>query len=108
MRDMINKLGWQSLELRRRNLRLSLLYKIINDHVAVTASSLNLEKADSRTRATHQHKLKTPRTNTRQLQNFLPCRTIPVWNKLPASVVEASTTVTFSARLARLDPPSKP
>ena len=42
--DMLAKLGWRSLESRRRNIRLALLYKILNNHVAVTAEALDISK----------------------------------------------------------------
>lgn len=100
--DMLTKLGWRNLEDRRRDLRLALLYKVVHSHVAVTAESLDLIKADSRTRANHPHKLKLPRARTRNLSNFITYKSISDWNSLPAHVVAAATTDTFKARLAGL------
>ena len=51
---MIAELGWHDLGLRRRDMRLALLFKVVNPHgkenYAVTAENLNLQKADTRTR----------------------------------------------------------
>ena len=105
---MLNQLGWRDLELRRRNIRLALLYKILNGHVAVTAADLKIRKADRRTRGYHPHKLEDGIGKTDLTKNFFTVRTILEWNVLPASVVEANTTDTFSARLARTTPLRKP
>ena len=99
---MLAKLGWRDLEDRRRDLRLALLFKVIKGHVAVTAETLDLTKADSRTRANHPHKLRIPRARTKSLQNFITHRSISDWNALPAHVVAATTTDSFKAHLAGL------
>ena len=105
---MLNQLGWRDLELRRRNIRLALLYKIINGHVAVTAADLKIRQGDTRTRGHHPHKLETGIGKTDLTKNSFTVRTILDWNSLPTSVVEANTTDTFSARLARTTPLRKP
>ena len=100
--QMLAKLGWRDLEDRRRDLRLALLFKVIKGHVAVTAETLDLTKADSRTRANHPHKLRIPRARTNTLLNFITHRSISDWNALPAHVVAATTTDSFKAHLAGL------
>ena len=47
--QMLAKLGWRGLEDRRRDLRLTLLFKVIKGHVAVMVETLDLTKADSHT-----------------------------------------------------------
>ena len=100
--QMLAKLGWRDLEDRRRDLRLALLFKVIKGHVAVMAETLDLTKADSRTRANHPHKLRIPRARTKALKNFITHRSISDWNALPAHVVVATTTDSFKAHLAGL------
>ena len=98
---MLDRLGWRDLETRRRELRLTILFKVINGHVAVTASELDLHKGDPRTRTNHEKKYRVTSGDTREFDNFITIRTIPEWNSLRPAVVEASTTDLFRARLAR-------
>ena len=74
----------------------------VTGHVAVSADDIYLEKADKRSRATHPHKFKTKGAPTKELKNFFTHRSIPKWNNIPVSVVEASTPETFKVRLAGL------
>ena len=99
---MLAQIGLTNLERRRRDLRLALLFKIIHGHVAVSADDLGLEKADSRTRSNHRHKFRTLASSTNILRYSFTHRTVPEWNALPASTVEAGTHDGFKARLAGL------
>ena len=53
--SMMNNLGWSSLEDRRRDTRLALLYKIVNGDVAVSSEDIHLQLTDSRLKS-HQKK----------------------------------------------------
>lgn len=97
---MLTELGWHQLADRRRDLRLALLYKIVHGHVAVPVDSLNLTHKDSRTRSKHGLTFRHPSAKTNELKNFFINRTVPDWNLLPASTVEASSVESFKARLA--------
>ena len=97
---MLAELGWKNLADRRRDLRLALLYKIVHGHVAVPTDSLNLTLKDTRTRANHPFAYRHPRATTNELKNFFTSRTIPDWNLLPASTVEAPSVESFKTQLA--------
>ena len=60
---MLKDLGWESLADRRRDLRLVLLYKIVNHFDMVTTDDI-LIPADLRTRANHPYKFRTITANT--------------------------------------------
>ena len=47
-------LNWQALEDRRCNQRLTLFYKILNDHINIPPESVNLTRSASRTRKKHR------------------------------------------------------
>jgi len=49
--SMLTRLGWATLEQRRENQRLTMLYKVVHGLVAVPTT--HLTAADSRTRANH-------------------------------------------------------
>ena len=100
---MISELGWRDLDLRRRDMRLALLFKVVNPHgkeyYAVTAENLNLQKADTRTRKNHPWKFRESLPKSTEFKNFFPYNTIADWNKLSASVVSAPSLTSFKTRL---------
>ena len=58
---LLKDLKWEPLQERRRQLRLTLMYKIVNGEVAVPTT--RLMPAHQRTRAKHPYKYATIRTN---------------------------------------------
>ena len=95
-------LKWPTLEQRRQDIRLTYMYKIMNNEVAISRVDLGLEKSDSRTRAKHKFKLRELPARNDELKNSFVNRTIPQWNCLPAAVAEADSVVAFKSRLAAL------
>ena len=99
---MIKDLGWPSLQQRRQTARLTMLYKLINDHVSMSSMKTKLIPPPPRQRRTHTEQLEQIycRTNYRQA-GFLP-RTIREWNALPQKAVEARTVDTFVSLVSGL------
>ena len=98
--DMIQSLKWESLTSRRTKSQLTMVYKILNDHIDIPSELFT--KATARTRANHNQKLQI-------LSSRLDCykysffqRIVPQWNNLPASVAEAPTLDIFRAGLNKL------
>ena len=56
--QMLQELGWQDLQSRRRDLRLALLYKVVMGHVGIQPEHVGLVAADVRTRVKHQVKFR--------------------------------------------------
>ena len=73
---LIQDLGWTDLQTRRKNFRLTSLYKILNGLIAVPVSDL-LTPADERTRGGHKKSFKHIRANTTLGQNSFLYKTIP-------------------------------
>ena len=99
---MISELKWLTLERRRRDKRLALMYKIVHGLVAVPASDI-LTTSDLRTRSTHKHKFRQLSCKTNQYKHSYYPRTIIDWNKLPEEVAEAPSIDSFKERLSRFD-----
>ena len=97
---MLAELGWKRLEDCRKDLRPALLYKIVHGDVAVPVDDLNLEPPDPRTREKHKYTYKHLTQHTDPYKHFFLCRTIPEWNSLPASAVEATSVESFENHLA--------
>jgi len=97
--SMLTRLGWATLEQRRENQRLTMMYKVVHGLVAVPTT--HLTAADSRTRANHSFKFRTiyiSCNSTPYKYSFFP-RTIPSWNLLPAETAEATSVDAFKHRL---------
>jgi len=99
--DMLDHLHWESLETSRGKTQLIMLYKVINNLVDIPASKY-LTPVTSRTRAAnhHNHQYRQYSTSTDTFKySFFP-RTIPMWNKLPASTAETPSLVSFKRELS--------
>ncbi len=97
---MLDRLGWESLQERRRELRLALLYKIVHGLVVVPTEEI-LQKSDSRTRKSHQYTHRHIHANTDCFKfSFFP-RTVPEFNKVTSETVESGTLHTFKSRLKK-------
>ena len=75
---MLNTLQIEPLEDRRRANRLTLLYKIIHENVAMPLEELDLQRNQRATRGpATQDKLFITRCNTTELKNHFSARTTP-------------------------------
>ena len=96
--EMLDELGWQSLEARRRTARLTMFYKIRNNLVA--ASNPDLKQPTRFTRNMHCHSY-IPLSATKNYRkfSFYP-RTTLDWNKLPENITSAPSLQNFSLLLS--------
>ena len=97
---LLKDLDWSPLKDRRRDIRLTLLFKIVKGKVAVQAEG-SLVPADSRTRSSHGYKFRHIQANSTQYKNSFFVKSIPEWNSLPASCLEADTATAFKEQLRR-------
>jgi hypothetical protein len=95
---MIADLGWESLEERRKHIRLSMLYKIVHEQVDIE-KSLYLQSNDRRTRG--QSRFFQERITNKVLEGSFFPRTIKDWNVLPKETVESSSLEVFRQRLSK-------
>ncbi len=101
---ILEDLGLGTLEERRQQQHLTLMYKILHGTVALTPADLGLLPAENRTRTTHIHKLRHQGSTTKELlHSFIP-RTITEWNRLPASLAEAGSLESFKSQLYKRTP----
>ena len=98
---MLEQLGLESLESRRQDQRLILMYKVMHELIGTSLEDLALEKADGRTRAPHKFKLKHQSPTTPEHRHSFVNHTIPEWNRLPATMAEADSLSEFKSQLAR-------
>ena len=97
--NMLSRLQWDSLELRRKKSRLHMLYKSIHGLAAFLICDYVLPSAILTTRGSHPFKIQPMFTyKNSPKQSFLPS-TIPMWNNLPQSVINGPTLQLFKTNL---------
>ena len=72
----------------------SVSYKRHNNHIAITQNDFFQLSGNTNTRG-HPFKLTIPLTHTNLRKYFFSSRIIPIWNSLPANIVNASTPSLF-------------
>ena len=96
---MLNSLGWRSLEQRRTDTRLTMLYKIQNDLVQI--HNPNLQPVSGISHSANPHKFVNFRKYTApQVNSFFP-RTVRQWNALD-STVATTTFEAFKSHVSRV------
>jgi hypothetical protein len=101
---MIKRLGWRSLEDRRRDARLTMLYKIDHELVAISKTD-RLDRPTRRLRQSHDNAYQVPhcRIDVRKM-SFFP-RTVRDWNALPPDKASLDTLEAFKASICVNKPP---
>ena len=98
--EMLNVLGWRTLQERRFVSRQTMLYKTIAQQTACTIPDYIVPSASTR-RASHCKQYNVPVTTLDAYKfSYFP-RTIRAWTILPAGIVEASNPDIFKAELQK-------
>ena len=93
----MNTLGWPPLQERRAKLKLTMFYKIINDHICVSKDDLLLLSAPRR-----PFNFYVPRSKIDiHLHSFFPS-TIRLWNSLPNSIHSCNSLSTFKSSVEKI------
>ena len=96
--SLLEELGWQSLEKRRKNDRLTMMHKIVNQEVGIPGDRY-LTPVTRLTRKTNSKSFihHSPRLESHKHSFFV--RTIPEWNSLPEKTIQATSTDNFKELL---------
>ncbi|KAI8519197.1 hypothetical protein Bbelb_024540 [Branchiostoma belcheri] len=98
--NMLTRLGWKSLEDRRRLARVGILYKLHHGVVQCPTIAAKLIPPPPRQRRSHNQQFKLVSTRTQYRGgSFLP-RSIRDWNHLQKETLEAATVEAFVSRAA--------
>lgn len=100
--NMMKSLGWKPLAERRREQRLLLLFKIVNDLVALPTDSLDLELNNRTQRKLNSKCFKPITCNTEILKNSFVPRTIKDWNILPETCVNCKKIPEFKSAISNI------
>ena len=88
---MLQKLKWQTLSERRAHSKVIMLYRIMNDHVAIAAEPPYLYPAAEGTRG-HHLQLRQHHCRIAAYQHSFFPSVVCLWNALPTTVVSAPST----------------
>ena len=98
--NMLNDLNWSPLELRRREARLTMFYKIINDLIAIPAEDYVTQLSSRTCAGASGNNFRPITSNTNVSANSFFPRTVKDWNNLPDSIKSAVTINQFKSELA--------
>ena len=102
---MLTDLQWRTLEQRRIDSRLLLVYKIVHGHVQIPQGSYLQPAPQTPVRRTHNHTFTHYSTRTNYLRfSYFP-HIIPIWNNLPNHLVNCPSINSFKAHVSRLEHP---
>lgn len=101
--NMLKTLGWESLEQRRNKSRVSVMFKIVNQLIAIPATQLVRNTAPTRGHRLKFHRIAT-RTNYHK-DSFFPTA-ISLWNALAPEIAELKDPDRFREELSKCRVPS--
>ena len=101
--DRLHKLNLKTLEYRRKEFDIIMVYKIV--HNLVDVPFCKYFKFYSTPYSTRRHKycLERVKCGSNHEQSFFSNRTIPAWNELPHRIVECETLESFTRSLKQFD-----
>ncbi|XP_072178807.1 uncharacterized protein [Diadema setosum] len=94
---MLQELDWTTLEQRRENDRLIMMYKIHNNLTPLSAHVYSIKQVTQLTRASQPHSYQVPYSRTESHHHSL--RTVRNWNSLSSQIVSAPSVGSFRNRL---------
>ena len=93
--SIMKELRWEPLVDRRRKIKATMLYKMVNRLVAIPESYLPERKQQSSARAVNNHQFLQQHANILLYQHSFIFSTIPLWNRLPEEVISAQIVDAF-------------
>ena len=102
--DMLNRLTWEALEVRRRRARLIMLFKIQHGLISIPLPPFILRS--SRPKEELPHLFKVVYSSTEAYRNSFYVRTVREWNLLPVSIGTLGSLPSFKDGLSSFYPPA--
>ncbi len=100
--DMIKKLEWESLKLRRRKARLNIFYKIQHHLVAIPLPPFIIRPY--RLKQENPHRYRIVFASTESYKNSFFVRTVFQWNLVPPSIATLDTFDSFKSAMSSYSP----
>ena len=100
VKSMMEDLKWPSLEERRARNKVTLMYRIVRQQIAIDREIMTKSSASNNRGHSWKYHLPYARTQTYKF-SFFPS-TIRLWNLLPAEAVDSPTIDTFRNRISKI------
>ena len=97
--QLLQSLGWETLERRRTNARLSMMHKMINQQIIIPYNSYLQYSNINFTRESNCYKFIQFNCHKNTFQSSFFPYTVPKWNKLPDNVVNSLSLPQFKLYL---------
>ena len=104
VRSMLRNLEWDTLKLRRQQIKFIMLFRVIDGLVALSTKPYLVPKGASTTTGDHNLRLLVHYSRVQYYQHSCFPSTIRLWNILPDSVATASSLEGFKERLHHIQP----
>ena len=102
--SMLNSLQWDTLQHRRQQIKVTMLFRVINGLVAIPTQPYLVPRGASTSTRGHNLRYLVPYSRVQfHQQSFFPS-TIRLWNNLPDSVATASSLEGFKEQLHQTKP----
>ena len=98
--DMLQQLEWKSLRTRRTEARLCMMYKIVNNKVAIDPANYFTQPI-RRSRHMYQHSFAVPSATKDSRKWSFFCNTIRDWNSLPPDIAAAKSLEIFKSQVTK-------
>ena len=95
------RLGWPSLRARRLQAKAVMMYRIVNNLVAIP-ENVHLTRRETSTRG-HNARFLQPHTRVRAYKHSFFPSTIRIWNTLPEELTQKPSLESFKLGVAKLD-----
>jgi len=93
--SILNELNWPSLQERRKNIRLAIMYKIHVNDIAIPIPDYIQRQATKSTRQYHPLKFRSVKVSTNVYKYSYFPHTVSEWNNLPSSALDSCTVESF-------------
>ena len=102
VKGMLEDLQWLTLEQRRTDCRLVLLFQIIHGLVQIPPTNYLQPSLNTTSRKNHNYTYQQCSTRTNYFKySFFPYTTV-IWNNLPYQLVNSPSVISFKAQVSKL------
>jgi hypothetical protein len=101
-KDLLARLEWDSLSIRRKKQKLTLMYKIMNGGAPEYLEKLFSKQTPNYQLRNNEQCLKLPKPNTEYMKRSFFYNTAKLWNELPTNVRKSTSISQFKSKIQSL------
>jgi len=101
-KDLLEKLNWCTLDIRRKKQKLTLMYKIMNGRAPEYLRELFCKQTSNYRLRNNRECLKLPKPKTEYIKRSFFYNSAKLWNELPSEIRECTTIAKFKKAINTL------